>query len=34
MQFHIPQPLCCAYNAPNKPFTTHTNCVYKNQNKN
>jgi hypothetical protein len=26
MHFHSP---CCAYNAPNKPFTTHTSCVYK-----
>jgi hypothetical protein len=29
--FHSPY---CAYNTPNKPCTTHTNCVYKNQNKN
>jgi hypothetical protein len=31
MHFHSP---CCAYNAPNKPCTTHTNYIYKNQNKN
>ena len=25
---------CGTYNAPNKPLTAHTNCVYKNQNQN
>ena len=29
MHFHSP---CYAYNAPNEPFTTYANCVYKNQN--